>query len=207
MTGQATPTTVFPTDWLTPAVGGPATDLDLVVVLLNSHDLLAHPVDRLADLGWLRAALRHSGHPDLARGLRARDLGRLRVLREDLRTVVECTDLGTATARLNRLLTRGRALPLLVAGQGGVRLAVAADRTGYAALAARLPAALAAHVAAHGLRRLGVCASEPCRCVFVDHTRAGSRRYCCGWCNDRRAARAYRRRRSADGRGRQVADQ
>jgi predicted RNA-binding Zn ribbon-like protein len=45
-----------------------------------------------------------------------------------------------------------------------------------------------------GTGRLGVCGSDPCRCVFVDRTRAGTRKYCCTYCNDRFAARAYRRR-------------
>jgi predicted RNA-binding Zn ribbon-like protein len=195
-TGGSTPR-VFPTDWLDPGTEGSASDLDLVVLLLNSHDLLADPADRLTDLRWLRAALRQAGHPELARQLRAADLGRLRSLRADLRGVAESDDLEAVATRLNRLLERGRALPLLVTGPGGPRLAVAPERQGYAALAARLPAALAAHVAEHGLDRLGVCGSDPCRCVFVDRTRAASRRYCCGWCNDRRAARAYRRRRSS----------
>ena len=65
---------------------------------------------------------------------------------------------------------------------------------GLAALEARLPAAVAAFVAEHGTKRLGVCGSDPCRCVFVDRTRAGTRKYCCSYCNDRFAARAYRRR-------------
>ena len=188
---------VFPADWLTPGADGPAGDLDLVVLLVNSHDLLADPADRLTDLVWLRAALRQAGHPALARQLRAGDLGRLRTLRAELRALLDGDDLDGAVARLNRLLVRGRATPVLVADRAGTRLAVAPDRTGYAALAARLPAALAAHIAANGTDRLGVCASDPCRCVYVDRTRGGSRRYCCVWCNDRRAARAYRRRRSA----------
>jgi len=198
MSHAAVPAAVFPRDWLTQAGPGsdePATDLDLVVLLLNSHDLLADPADRLTDLAWLRAALRQSGHAVLARELRAADLPRLRRLRADLRTVVESPDVDHAVVRLNRLLTAGRALPLLVRDDAGVRLHVGAGRHGVAALAARLPAALAEHVAQHGLDRLGVCASDPCRCVYVDRTRGATRRYCCGWCNDRRAARAYRRRR------------
>ena len=53
---------------------------------------------------------------------------------------------------------------------------------------------MAAYVVEHGTGRLGVCGSDPCRCVFVDRTRAGTRKYCCTYCNDRFAARAYRRR-------------
>jgi predicted RNA-binding Zn ribbon-like protein len=186
---------VFPGDWLTPGADGPAGDLDLVVLLVNSHDLLADPADRLTDLAWLRAALRQAGHPALARQLRAADLDRLRTLRSELRAVLDGDDITTAVARLNRLLVRARATPILVTDGESARLAVAPDRAGCAALVARLPAALAVHIAEHGRDRLGVCASDPCRCMFVDRTRAGSRRYCCGWCNDRSAARAYRRRR------------
>ena len=70
---------------------------------------------------------------------------------------------------------------------------------GIAALEARLPAAVAGFVAEHGTKRLGVCGSDPCRCVFVDRTRAGTRKYCCSYCNDRFAARAYRRRKKTCG--------
>jgi len=43
-------------DWLE-RPGEPASDLDLVVLLLNSLDLLADPADRLAGLDWLREVL------------------------------------------------------------------------------------------------------------------------------------------------------
>ena len=188
----------FPADWLPPSLEGPASDLDLVVLLLNSLDLLANPADRLVDLGWYRAALRQAGHGALADELAEDCLPDLRRLREDLRTVFESQDPAVAADLLNERLRRADAVPLLVPGDAGLRLAVAPDRTGYAALAARLPAALAAFVAQHGLARLGVCGSDPCRCAFLDRTRAGTRRYCCGWCNDRHAARAYRRRRAQD---------
>ncbi len=129
--------------------------------------------------------------------LTARDLPRLRRLRDDLRTVFESDDDATAAAVLNPLMQRARAVPLIDVDQaGGTRLRVGIGLSGVAALEARLPAALAAYVAEHGVRRLGVCGSDPCRCVFVDRTRAGTRKYCCSYCNDRRAAREYRRRRS-----------
>ena len=190
----------FPDDWL---AGGrerdtraPASDLDLAVLLVNSVDLLENPADRLTDLTWLRAALSQAGHPALAEQLADGDLPRLRRLRDDLRAAFETADEADAAARLNDLLVRGDARSSLVTVDGRLRLLVGADLSGYPALAARLPAAVAEHVAVHGLRRLGVCASDPCRCAFVDRTRASTRRYCCSWCNDRAAARAYRRRRS-----------
>lgn len=43
-------------DWVE-RPGEPASDLDMVVLLLNSVDLLAGPPGRLAGLGWLCAVL------------------------------------------------------------------------------------------------------------------------------------------------------
>lgn len=183
----------FPLDWLERGLERPAGDLDLAVLLVNSHDLLETPADRLGDLGWFTGALRWAGHADLADALTEADLPGLRALRAVLRSAFEARDVDEASAVLNPQLVRQRAVHLLAGG----RYVVAPDRTGLAALAARLPAAVAEHVAEHGVGRLGICASDPCRCAFVDRSRAGTRRHCCTVCNDRHAARAYRRRRRA----------
>jgi predicted RNA-binding Zn ribbon-like protein len=186
----------FPDDWLADP-SAPASDVELALLLVNSHDLLEDPPDRLSDLRWLTHVLRHAGHAAVADALAPRDLPRLRRLRDALRVVFEASDDAVAAEVLNPLLQRARAVPLLVAGDsGGVELVIGTGLTGVAAMEARLPAALAAFVAEHGVRRLGVCGSDPCRCVYVDRTRAGTRKYCCSYCNDRRAAREYRRRRS-----------
>jgi predicted RNA-binding Zn ribbon-like protein len=187
----------FPPDWLERGHGEPATDLDLAVLLVNSHDLLEDPADRLGDLTWLRETLNSVGHRDLAAALTRPDLPRLRSLRSVLRSAFEAPDLTSAAAVLNPQLVKARAVFLLDVGSRPVeaRFVPTPDLTGYAALAARLPAAVAAHLAEHGAGRLGICSSDPCRCAFVDRTRAGTRRYCCTVCNDRYAARAYRRRR------------
>lgn len=186
----------FPGDWLADRAA-PATDVELALLLVNSHDLLEDPPDRLRDLDWLTHVLDRSGHASLAGELSTRDLPRLRRLRDELRTVFESDDDARAAAVLNPLLQRARAVPLIdVDEAGGTRLRVGIGLSGLTALEARLPAALAAYISEHGVRRLGVCGSDPCRCVFVDRTRAGTRKYCCSYCNDRRAAREYRRRRS-----------
>jgi predicted RNA-binding Zn ribbon-like protein len=190
-------TASFPRDWLEHGTDHPASDLDLAVLLVNSHDLLEDPPDRLADLVWLTGALTRVGHRDLAASLTGSDLPRLRSLRGVLRAAFEAPDLNTAAVVLNPQLVKARAVFLLdvPSPPRPARFVAAPDRTGFAALAARLPAAVAAHVAEHGVGRLGICASDPCRCAFVDRTRAGTRRHCCTICNDRHAARAYRRRR------------
>jgi predicted RNA-binding Zn ribbon-like protein len=185
----------FPMDWLADAAA-PASDVELALLLVNSHDLLEEQPDRLVDLTWLTRAFTAAGHGDRAAELSQRDLPRLRRLRDDLRRVFESDDVGEIAAVLNPLLEKARAVPLLVVERGDPRpaLQVGIGLRGAAMLEARLPAALAAYVAEHGTARLGVCHSDPCRCVFVDRTRAGTRKYCCTYCNDRYAARAYRRR-------------
>jgi predicted RNA-binding Zn ribbon-like protein len=189
---------LFPADWVPPADGdGPADDLALAVLLVNSLDHLADPPDRLASIGWYAAVLRATGHGGHAAALRPADLPRLRILRDGLRATFLADTAEAAAAALNPLLLTAGAIPVLVAGPGGsAGLAVAPGAAGALALAARLPGAVAGFIARHGLRRLGSCAARPCACVFVDRTRAASRRYCCDLCNDRAAASAYRRRQS-----------
>lgn len=184
----------FPPDWVTGAPGSPSSDLDLVVLLVNTHDLLDDPPDRLHDLRWLVEALGAVGHAALATELEDDDLPALRRLRDRLRLVFETDDDAEAAGVLNPLLVRAGAVPVLVPGTG---LVVAPDRTGRAALEARLPAALAAYVAERGARRLGTCAGDPCACAYVDRTRASTRRFCCSICNDRAAARSYRAKKRA----------
>jgi predicted RNA-binding Zn ribbon-like protein len=167
--------------------------------LVNSVDLLDDPPDRLGDLRWLRAALGQAGHAATADELRDADLPRLRALRATLRAAFEAESAAEAAEALNPALDAARAVLQLVpdGSRGNYRVAVGASQTGIDALEARLPAALATHLAARGTETLGVCASDPCRCAFVDRTRAKTRRYCCSYCNDRAAARAYRRRQKA----------
>jgi predicted RNA-binding Zn ribbon-like protein len=187
----------FPGDWLAEP-GEPASDVELALLLVNSHDLLEDPPDRLVDLDWLTHVFTRVGSGDLAGELTARDLPRLRRLRDALRQVFETDDDTIAADVLNPLLEKARAVPLIdVSHAGDAVLRVGLGLRGIAALEARLPAAVAAYVVEHGPGRLGVCGSDPCRCVFVDRTRAGTRKYCCTYCNDRFAARAYRRRKKS----------
>ena len=183
-------------DWLE-RPGEPASDLDLVVLLLNSLDLLADPPDRLTDLDWLREVLAAVGRADIGGALTTEDLAGLRQLRESLRAVFLATSPAEAASLLNPMLVDAPAIPQLVVSGGSLRLQVAPQARGLAALSARLPAALAEHIAHRGLGRLGTCAALPCQCAFIDRTRARTRRFCCTACNDRAAALLYRRRKRA----------
>jgi predicted RNA-binding Zn ribbon-like protein len=162
-------------------------DLDLAVLLLNSVDLLEEPADRIAtDLVWWRRVLGRAGHQELADAQRDEELPALRSLRATLRTVFECADVDAARRVLNVALSHAEAV-VQVTEEG---LTVSGGLRG------RLLFAVAQHIAEYGVTRLGICASDPCRCAFVDRTRAGTRRYCCDLCNDRAAARAYRARKA-----------
>ena len=180
-------------DWLGPQ-HGPASDLDLAVLLVNSLDLLEDPADRLTDLAWFSEVLADVGHGDLARALTPGDVAPLRELRAALQAVFAAETAQDAAGLLNPLLLHAAAIPQLVVSDAGPRLQVAPGQTGLAALRARLPAALAGQVAETGTARLGTCAAGPCQCAFIDRTRARTRRYCCTACNDRAAARQYRQR-------------
>ena len=183
-------------DWLE-RPGEPASDLDLVVLLLNSLDLLEDPSDRLTDLTWLGEVLAAVGRDDIGGALTAGDLAGLRQLRESLRAVFQAGSPAEAASLLNPMLVHASAVPQLVASGDGLRLQVAPQARGLAALSARLPAALAEYIADRGTGRLGTCAALPCQCVFLDRTRAQTRRFCCTACNDRAAALLYRRRKRA----------
>jgi predicted RNA-binding Zn ribbon-like protein len=189
----------FPADWLDPHVGDVATDLDLAVLLVNSYDALDDPADRLQDLHWLTQVLRRVGHVAIAEALAAGDIPALRELRVGLRAAFEAADLPTAARVLNPMLAESGGELALVTDPGSpssARLVTGAGALGLRALQIRLPVAVAERIASRGVSSLGACHADPCHCVFVDRTRAGIRRYCCGWCNDRAAARAYRRRRA-----------
>src|SRR3954451_3670836 len=103
----------FPADWLAEPAA-PATDVELALLLVNSHDLLEDQPDRLCDLTWLARAFTGVGHGDLAAALEEPDLPRLRGLRAALRRVFESDEAEQIAAVLNPLLERARAVPLLV---------------------------------------------------------------------------------------------
>jgi predicted RNA-binding Zn ribbon-like protein len=169
-------------------------DLDLAVELINTHWVLANPPDRLTDVGVYQRILRDAGEETLATELTGTDLGELRALRDQLRPVFAAQTTETAAGVVDEML-RDAVLPArLAADAAAARWDWGAGQHGIAALRARLLAALATNLIRHGTERMGVCQASPCDCVYVDRSRARTRRYCCDQCNDRAAAAAYRRR-------------
>ncbi len=169
-------------------------DLDLAVELVNTHWVLASPPDRLTDVGAYQRILRDAGEETLAAELTGADLGELRALREQLRPVFAARATETAAGILDQLLRAAAPPARLAAEDGAARWDWGAGQHGIAALRTRLLAALATQLIRHGTSRIGVCQASPCDCVYVDRSRARTRRYCCDQCNDRAAAAAYRRR-------------
>jgi predicted RNA-binding Zn ribbon-like protein len=171
-------------------------DLDLAVELINTHWVLASPPDQLTDVGVFQRILRDKGESDLASQLSPDDLPALRALRAQLKPVFAAATTRAAVDVLDPLL-RDAAVPARLApGNDTARWDWGADQRGMTALRTRLLAALATHLTRHGATRLGICQADPCRCVYIDRSRARTRRYCCDQCNDRAAAAAYRRRRN-----------
>jgi predicted RNA-binding Zn ribbon-like protein len=171
-------------------------DLDLAVELINTGYVRPDLPDRLTDVAVYRDILRGAGAGGLARQLLPDDLDALRALRGDLAPVFAAATVENAVKLLDPML-RDAAVPTrLTAIRGAASWSWGTDQRGIDALRARLLTSLAAHVVRHGVSRLGVCQASPCPRVFVDRSRARTRRFCCDRCNDRAAALAYRQRNS-----------
>jgi hypothetical protein len=161
---------------------------DLAVLLVNT----ATPEeDRLADLDALRGLLTLGPHLNGRVG--RPDLDAMRELRADLRAIFESVAAGDesgAAERLNALLLQHPVHPQ-VSAHDGQRWHLHITESGsvpdrYAATAAM---GLAVYISAEGLDRLAICASAPCRNVFIDTSSNRSRRYCSDRCAGRAGGR------------------
>ncbi|TDU88157.1 CGNR zinc finger protein [Kribbella voronezhensis] len=169
----------------------PAADplLGFVLDFCNTYDLLEDPPDRLSIPLFDRVAAHH-GLP--AFGLRPADLEPVREVRNHLYAVFAADSTEAQVDRLNQLFITHHAVARLVLDEP-VRM-VATGGKGVARLAVLAADALARVIADGSADRLRTCAGDPCRCVYVDRTKANRQRYCCELCNDRMASAAYRRR-------------
>jgi predicted RNA-binding Zn ribbon-like protein len=170
----------------------PATDpwLGFVLDLCNTYDLLEDPPDRLT----IPLVGRLATHHELADpGLTDADLEPVRAVRDRLYRVFAEADTDAQYGVLNEIFTLYGAQPRLIAGP---RLAATGGADPVARLAIAAADTLARAVADGAADRLRTCAGDPCRCVYVDRTKANRRRYCCELCNDRMASAAYRSRKS-----------
>ena len=175
--------------------------LGFVLDFCNTYDLLEDPPDRLSIPLVARLADRSELPPP---GLADGDLERVRAVRNQLYEVFAADSMDAQIGVLNRLFDSYGATPRLVErrstsaalGTSAPRLAATGGSDPVARLAVASADALARAIAEGAGDRLRTCAGDPCRCVYVDRSKANRQRYCCELCNDRMASAAYRRRKA-----------
>jgi predicted RNA-binding Zn ribbon-like protein len=177
---------------------GRGTGWALAVDIVNTWDEYPRPMDLVEGLEDVRTVLRWHGLERAAEVVEPRDIARFRQLRTRLERVFDAASEDDAVALLNELVGEHGVPPRLERAARGWRFRAWPDESA----GLRAGAALAAHglletISEHGWSRLGRCAGSPCRCAYVDHTRNGSRRYCCTLCADRVAQANLRGRRRA----------
>jgi predicted RNA-binding Zn ribbon-like protein len=149
----------------------------------------------LADTETLRRFMVERGLPVGRRPTR-RDLEQVRALRTRLRAVFEAPDEAATAQLLNEHMSDADVAPRLSPARAGDWRMQFLPRNASVAneLIALSAVGLAALVAHYGRRRLGICAADRCRDVFVDTSRNRSRRYCDETCSTRTNVAAFRAR-------------
>lgn len=98
-------------------------------------------------------------------------------------------------AELNRFMRGGPHVHALRPGEAGPALVTLSAGEPFSQARAVVAASLARYLAEEDPRRLRRCASETCRWVFVDRSRAGRRRWCdMSVCGNRAKVRRHRAR-------------
>jgi predicted RNA-binding Zn ribbon-like protein len=122
-------------------------------------------------------------------------IAELHRVRDRLRAVFHASAESEAARLLNAILTDLEVTPYLTNHDGRWHMHYAPED---ASLGQQVAAAgamgLALVIAEHGFGRLGTCAADNCKDVFVDMSRNRSRRYCNEVCSSRMNVAAYRAR-------------
>ncbi|MGW6502637.1 CGNR zinc finger domain-containing protein [Nonomuraea angiospora] len=167
--------------------------------LANTWDEYLDDPERLPDPAALHRFCRDLGeHGELGEGggPDAGDLRAVRAVRERLRAVLSC-DPPDRTRALARWVGE---LPIRVVvedSDGAPRQRLTAPEGVDLAerLAVRSVAELLDLAASGDWERLRLCAADPCKDAFVDHSRPGKRQFCSTRCANRAHAAASRARR------------
>jgi predicted RNA-binding Zn ribbon-like protein len=175
----------------------PSDGVAFALGLLNSWDELEPDPECLRDVGVVRRFLTRHGLADTARVAGDADVESLRSLRGRLAEAWDSPDEEAAVLKLNTILAGASAQPWLAQRDGHSEFRYDRPRSPIREFADAFAArALLEEIAGGRWPRFGRCEAEPCRCVFIDRTRSGVRRYCCRLCADRVAHQAFRRRRA-----------
>jgi predicted RNA-binding Zn ribbon-like protein len=175
--------------------GGPA--LGLALAFVNTHNLYTTPAEQLS-LARLGEIAGQHGYSDFVSDLTEEDVNTLRTIRERLRPLFTAQSSAEKVSALNAVLrSEGTGVELGRGGRAGLRLIPVPRRDPVARFAVLVVDALATAMVTGDPARFRHCVADPCRCVYVDRTKAGRQRYCSTWCNDRVASAAYRRRQLA----------
>ncbi|MEN3611584.1 CGNR zinc finger domain-containing protein [Plantactinospora sp. ZYX-F-223] len=108
--------------------------------------------------------------------------------------IVDATEPAQRAALVNRLLAAASAYPRLT-DHGGTGWHLHYRDEGVplgAVLRALVSVGTALHLAGRGMSRLGRCAADGCRTIYVDTSRGGQQRYCSPRCANRDAVRRHR---------------
>jgi len=169
---------------------------ELVNLLASRRQADETPTSAAARLQTIAAAL-EIDPPSVAR-LKARDLPRFAELAGLLREVfddIDADNTDRAASRLNRLLAAHPAHPYLAKEDGRWRMHHHSVDAALVPMWTAICAENLARMFGAGIEdRLGTCAVEDCRRVFVDVSKNGSRRFCSTTCQNRVKAAAFRRR-------------
>jgi predicted RNA-binding Zn ribbon-like protein len=173
----------------------------LAETLINTYDTFLAQPEQLQSPADLHAFLRQQGvavrtPPDAA------TLEAVRTLRETLRAVWTATPIEAATARLNALFATLRATPQVHTDNTGrvtLMLVSGADSSLVEQMTLTSAMEMVTLLQQHGAARLRACDAAPCRDVFVDTSRNGTRRFCSERCANRYNIAAFRERQRGEG--------
>jgi predicted RNA-binding Zn ribbon-like protein len=176
----------------------PASDLARAIEVVNTWDTLDAEPEHIDGIEIFRRFLRWADEPGAAEAVDEDDLGAFRTLRAGLRAVFDAPSETDAVAAVSTLLANA---PVVVAVEGDagrwqIRHRAAGGRP-LDSLQVRCAIALLEAIRDGAWANFGICAGDPCTCVYVDRTRNHSRRYCSELCNNRVSQLAHRRRQSA----------
>jgi predicted RNA-binding Zn ribbon-like protein len=147
--------------------------------LVNTYDVSLPEPEHLHDIEELCRFMEYHGLKP-GKTLTSRDLQRVHALRATTREVFESRDAGQAMRRTNALL-RDKQYAAALSARNAVAMLGWKIAPHYSAIA-RLEAAVALNLAASlhavGFHRYRVCQASPCRDVFVDLSKNGSRIFC-----------------------------